>query len=81
MVFNVSLSDIVVLLVTAKGATRENQQPVLYIVVHPFVLLFFFQLYCMFFFHLRLLITFFGIVKLFLLPSSSVAMLIVTVKG
>jgi hypothetical protein len=54
---------------------------VLYIVVHPFVLLFFFQLYCMFFFDLRLLITFFGIVKLFLLPSSSVAMLIVTVKG
>ena len=27
MVFNVSLSDIVVLLVTEKGETRENQQP------------------------------------------------------
>jgi len=27
MVFNVSLSDIVVLLVTEKGITRENQQP------------------------------------------------------
>jgi hypothetical protein len=27
MVFNVSLNDIAVLLVTEKGATRENQQP------------------------------------------------------
>jgi hypothetical protein len=27
MVFNVSLSDIAVLLVTEKGVTRENQQP------------------------------------------------------